>query len=1027
MDVLLFGPFRLDRAAYSLVQGVPEGRRIALRPKAFDVLRHLVEHAGRIISQDEFLTALWPETYVQPEVLKGHILAVRTALGDRAAPASYIETVRGRGYRFIAEVRTAAAVDSEDRAGLESLVGRAAARGELDLALRRARSRDMQMAFLTGEAGIGKTALAQAFAESAAKGDATVVIGHCLPGAGATDAYYPILEILAGLGRGPARARLAAALTEYAPTWLVQLPCLASGEASDLRNDTVGATPHRIARELCDALDALSRDRPLLLVLEDIHWADPATLDLIEALANRRPRTQLMIVATLRSAGPAGAGYAAGALVSKLSLYRLAREIRLPPLEFDDVEAFLDRFAGSKPPVMLTHHLYSRSEGNPLFLRAMLDQLIQRNLVSWDENGWRLDEQFEPASLRAPPDLVQLIEAEIHGLPAQTQDVLEAASLSDGPFSALLHHVASGVDQQTFETVCEALARRGQLIQRGDVIETPGGEITQAYAFRHALFQEVACERQGAGRRAAGHAAIAGHLAILFSADLAPAASSIARHFLQARLWPQAIYFLRMASRTAMRRFAMREAAALLEQAIGLSRNLPESQRADVELGLLDELTRIYMGAFDRRAAEAYDRLSKLARDLGRVDVEVRALLGLAYFTSTIDSARCLEIMSHALARSADVADPVQRARVRCSAHGWRNWILGWSPPDVAGFEAAIDDLGKLDDPLVFAAGQFDHGLILLPAARYAEAIETVSRNLSVLVEHVLEPQVDLGFPLWTSRLGIPWGLMSLGRFGEALDKSASACAACEANGDIVRSATLRLYRAFIYEQLHDHRTALAVLDEAVALIGDNAVKFPPNEIKVEMVLRGLAHLGLGQHDAAFRHLTAAWAEMEARNTLTSWYWRLAGEWGMTDAHLVVGDLDAAEVCAKGFLQRACAIEERTWRGLAAEACARVALAQGRPSSARDYLAEAWRHVDGYDTPLVRWRIHAVEAMVLDLAGDSQAAYHHAAQADALKALAASLPIGHAGWQTLRAAQPLGPQSARSPTTHLRLVSPRDR
>ncbi len=92
------------------------------------------------------------------------------------------------------------------------------------------------------------------------------------------------------------------------------------------------------------------------------------------------------------------------------------------------------------------------------------------------------------------------------------------------------------------------------------------------------------------------------------------------------------------------------------------------------------------MGAFDKRVRPTYERLYELARGLNRVEVEVRALVGLGYVTSVINSDRCLEIMGEAIARSADITDPVQRGRLRCSAHGWRNWILGWRPRRRRGF-----------------------------------------------------------------------------------------------------------------------------------------------------------------------------------------------------------------------------------------------------------------------------------------------------------------------------------------------------
>ncbi|AMM18735.1 hypothetical protein AX768_31055 (plasmid) [Burkholderia sp. PAMC 28687] len=262
MNLLLFGPFRLDKAAYSLTECIAGGvdRPVALRPKTFDILRYLVDHPGHVVSQDEFLSELWRETYVQPEVLKGHILAARNALGDRGSPARYIETVRGRGYRFIAAVRT---VQDEAApncvASSDCLVGRAAAQQELELALSRARSGETQIAFVTGEAGIGKTSLGEAFEEIAVAQDVQVVTGRCLPGSGETDAYYPLLEMLTALSNGSSRDTLLDALTRLAPTWLVQLPALMLSKPSDVLSHVIDATPHRMARELCDVLDSLTR------------------------------------------------------------------------------------------------------------------------------------------------------------------------------------------------------------------------------------------------------------------------------------------------------------------------------------------------------------------------------------------------------------------------------------------------------------------------------------------------------------------------------------------------------------------------------------------------------------------------------------------------------------------------------------------------------------------------------------------------------------------------------------------------
>src|SRR5262249_47636155 len=145
------------------------GTRIPVKPKPFAVLEYLVTHAGRLITPDELLTAIWPDTFVQPEVLRQHILEIRRVLGDRAETPRFIQTFPKRGWEFIAPVSddTAARLAAP---GIRAtrLVGRAAALGQLDRHLSRALDGRRQLVFVVGEAGIGKTSLMDAHQRTAA-------------------------------------------------------------------------------------------------------------------------------------------------------------------------------------------------------------------------------------------------------------------------------------------------------------------------------------------------------------------------------------------------------------------------------------------------------------------------------------------------------------------------------------------------------------------------------------------------------------------------------------------------------------------------------------------------------------------------------------------------------------------------------------------------------------------------------------------------------------------------------------------
>src|SRR5580693_1561314 len=124
-----FAGFRLDTANECLWH---DGRQIALPPRPFMVLRYLVEHPGRLISHDELLDALWPETYVQPQVLRTYMLDLRKVLGDDAAEPRFIQTLPKRGYCFVAAVSEcaeagrieAAGAAREAHFGMKKIVGR---------------------------------------------------------------------------------------------------------------------------------------------------------------------------------------------------------------------------------------------------------------------------------------------------------------------------------------------------------------------------------------------------------------------------------------------------------------------------------------------------------------------------------------------------------------------------------------------------------------------------------------------------------------------------------------------------------------------------------------------------------------------------------------------------------------------------------------------------------------------------------------------------------------------------------------
>jgi hypothetical protein len=208
--------------------------------------------------------------------------------------------------------------------------------GELWDCLRKALDGQRQIAFIATEPGMGKTTRSDLFQHLAAANvpGIRVARGQCVEGYGSKEPYYPMLEALGQLCRGFGRNSVVQTLATEAPTWLVQLPALLRREHREmLQQEIVGTTRQRMLREIGDALNTIAAGSMLLLVFEDLQWADPFTMDLISAVARSRTPAKLMLLCTYRQVDVEVSGHPMKALKPDLLIHHLCREIALEPLE----------------------------------------------------------------------------------------------------------------------------------------------------------------------------------------------------------------------------------------------------------------------------------------------------------------------------------------------------------------------------------------------------------------------------------------------------------------------------------------------------------------------------------------------------------------------------------------------------------------------------------------------------------------------------------------------------------------------
>jgi len=343
----------------------------------------------------------------------------------------------------------------------------------------------------------------------------------------------------------------------------------------------------RLSGELCAALEELAAEKPLVLMFEDLHWADDSTLGVISALARRRTPARLMILGTYRAQdGPAD--QALRSLRQDLLIRRLCFELDVGPLDRGAVKQLLSVELDQEfLPAGLDEFIYGRTEGNPLFVKAMLEHLIaERYIVLEEKDGsaaWRQRAPFPEVESGVPHELSQMIELEIGRLGADDQRLLEAASLMNVAFPAWAVAAALEEDSAEIEDACDDLARRLYFVRRAGQDELPDGTRSAFYVFAHGLYREVLYQRQSGSRRARRHMRIAERLTQLFAGREVDVAQEIAMHSEAAGNWQRAAGVLCSAAQHACIRQAYAEAEALFQRALSLTENLGAPHRQALE------------------------------------------------------------------------------------------------------------------------------------------------------------------------------------------------------------------------------------------------------------------------------------------------------------------------------------------------------------------------------------------------------------------------------------------------------------
>jgi len=844
-----FDRFELDEANARLLR---DGTPVALAPTPFSVLCALARQPGSLLTTNALLDEVWGHQFVTDSVLRTAVSELRTALDDDARKPRFIETVSRRGYRFIAAPSAIPAAPSvqSNAPGLATVrapyfIGRAEPLSRLHRAWQVACGGKRMVVWIAGEPGIGKTTLIEQFLASL--GDVAYAHGQCVEHFGTGEPYLPVLQALEELSRSD--SEVPALLRAVAPTWLLQLPWLSTAEEREaLRRELAGANPDRMLREMGQFLDRYTERRPLLLVTEDLHWSDRATIQLIDYVARRRGGAQLMWLASFRLTEVVALEHPLNPLRHELRLHDLCEEIVLDP--FSESEVF-DYVAGRSPAVAtdeaFVRTLHERTDGLPLFVASVMTEVVTRASQADDNaaSGAQL------AKIAVPENLAAIIDHYIARLTSDQHLVLSAAAICGIEFRIHTISVALERDAAWVGQTCDDLARERLwlVVPRAETISN-AAELP--YSFRHALFRQVLYERMSPSARAQLHRKMGAALERERATHVPIAAAELATHFERGGDAMTAVSYYAEAADAALAHFSPEECIRLVERAWTLleqEHGSSERNALQITIGTLHGVAATRVLGAGSEAKHSLEQAYVLLDEDSQHPIRGRLLHGFGFMlTLRAEYAEALAVADRAEALGSAANDSVLLSTA-CIVHGQVDQLQGRSAAARTWLERGL----ALSEQLDVGPGEF-----------------------------LVDPQVAL-----LGLLAVP--LLHLGLIEEAQASLQRAYVrARDRKWPMARLAAL-WYGALFEVRLGNTERVAALADEMRALVDEFALAHGRMACRW---FRGWADARTGEPRGGYQRIREAYDE-NARLGMLAGASEVLGY--ATEALVLVGDLDGAQ------------------------------------------------------------------------------------------------------------------------------------
>jgi DNA-binding winged helix-turn-helix (wHTH) protein/tetratricopeptide (TPR) repeat protein len=789
-QIVRFGKFELDVRAGELRK---YGLRIRLQDQPLRILLMLLEHPGEVVSREQIRRTLWPDgTIVEfDHSINAAIKRLRDRFGESAEQPRYVETLARRGYRFIAEVSEPAPIPAP--APRLNTVGRAREREQLREALTSASAGHGHMLCVSGEPGIGKTTLVEEFLREV--GDShNCRIGRalCSERLAGTEAWLPWLEALESLLAGASNTEptVRSALKEIAPVWSLLLrPAISqtSGASTDIPSQ------ERLKREMWALVRHLSQLQPLVLFLDDLHWADASSTDLLIHLVHRFDSVRALIIVSFRPSDLVLSGHPFLEAKLDLEAHGRCREIALGFLSREEIQAYMAlEFPRHRFPPELLDMIHQKTEGNPLFMADLLRELSKVGIIKQAEGGWALARSVEGIAENVPASIRGVIQRKIRRLGHDTA-LLLAASVQGYEFDSAVVAEVLGIDSGDVEERLDELQRVHEFVRCVSENDLPDGTPSLRYRFVHVLYQNTLYASLRPTRRGALSRAVAEVLLAHYGDRAAEISSEVAVLFEVARKPASAAKYFRLACERAVSSGANREAVALGRRGVESVKSLPGSlERDQIELSFYTTYGPALIatsGFSSAETARIYARAHELCQTCGSIEQSFTVAWGLSCVYHVGGVAREGLEMAEEMLRLAEQAND---KGLLVAAHYALGDTLFWHPR----YQESLHHLGQavaLYDPR-------EHHTVGLRYIGYDPAVTSVAFQA--------------------------WNLWYLGCPDQAVEKIAEARAIARPLNSRVSVTTIDVSAAAIHNLRGEPKQALECAERGVAVCREEGFEF---------------------------------------------------------------------------------------------------------------------------------------------------------------------------------------------------------